>query len=138
MSIPATTDSADAADGLAFQLNAGVDAPVAARRAIVAGDGNLPSAVREDVLLLVTELVSNAVRHSGVGPDGPLEVELQCWRQRVRVEVVDPGTDPTQIRPGRATDDAGGFGLVLVDRIAARWGVRRGPSRTCVWFEIEF
>jgi anti-sigma regulatory factor (Ser/Thr protein kinase) len=139
MSISSTgTRDAGSGDGFAFQLNGGSQAGIAARRAVVAGDSDLPGAVREDVLLLVTELVSNAVRHAGVGADGTLEVELRRWPQRVRVEVVDPGTDFRRIPPRSSTDVPGGWGLVLVDRIAARWGVGRGPSRTCVWFEVEF
>jgi anti-sigma regulatory factor (Ser/Thr protein kinase) len=128
----------DLLDRFAFELDGGVEAPVAARRAVVAGDGRLPTAVREDVLLLVTELVTNAVRHAGVGPGGSLQVELRRWAQRVRVEVVDPGTEFTRVRPRLSRDDPGGWGLVLVDRIAARWGVGRGPAYTRVWFEIEF
>jgi anti-sigma regulatory factor (Ser/Thr protein kinase) len=104
---------------------------------VVAGNGHLPAAVRDDVLLLVTELV-NAVRHAGVAPDGSLQVELRRWPQRVRVEVVDPGADSTPVRSRLSGDDPGGWGLVLVDRIASRWGVGHGPSFTRVWFEIEF
>jgi anti-sigma regulatory factor (Ser/Thr protein kinase) len=121
-----------------FQVNGGVAACAEARRAVVAGDGDLPSAVREDVLLLVTELVTNAVQHGGVGSEGCLEVELRLWPQRVRVEVLDPGTEFMRVRPRVGRDDPGGWGLVLVDRIAARWGVGRGSSFTRVWFEIEF
>jgi anti-sigma regulatory factor (Ser/Thr protein kinase) len=105
---------------------------------VVASDGQLPTVVREDVLLLVTELVTNAVRHADVGPDESLQVELRLWPQRVRVDVVDRGTDFTGVRPRMSRDDSGGWGLLLVDRIAARWGVGRGPSFTRVWFEIEF
>jgi signal transduction histidine kinase len=122
----------------AFELNGGLEAAAAARQAVVAGDGRLPGAVRDDVLLLVSELVTNAVRHAGVGPDGSLRVELWLWPQLVRVEVVDPGTDVTPARRRLSPDDPGGWGLGLVDRIAARWGIGRGPSFTRVWFELEF
>jgi anti-sigma regulatory factor (Ser/Thr protein kinase) len=97
--------------------------------------------VREDVLLLVTELVTNAVRHAGVGTDGSLRVLFRRWPQRVRVDVTDPGIDFARVRPrsiGSIADGAGGWGLGLVDRIAARWGVGHGMSGTCVWFEVEF
>jgi anti-sigma regulatory factor (Ser/Thr protein kinase) len=130
--------TAEPLDSFAFELRGGVEACAAARRAVVATDGNLPTAVREDVLLLVTELVANAVRHAGVGPDGSIQVALRRWLQHVRVEVVDPGSDDGGPRRRVNGDDAGGWGLVLVDLIAARWGVGRGPARTCVWFEIEF
>jgi anti-sigma regulatory factor (Ser/Thr protein kinase) len=125
-------------DRFGFELSGGLEAAAAARRAVVAGDGRLPTAVREDVLLLVTELVTNSVRHAGVGPEEAIQVEVVCWPQRVRVEVVDPGTELTPVRPRLSTDTAGGWGLVLVDRIAARWGVGRGPAFTRVWFELEF
>jgi anti-sigma regulatory factor (Ser/Thr protein kinase) len=140
MSISSPWPSGPSAPGdrFAFQLNGGIDACVAARRAVIAGDGDLPTAVREDVLLLVTELVTNAVQHGGVGSEGRLEVELRLWPALVRVEVVDPGTEFMRVRPRLSREDPGGWGLVLVDRIAARWGVGRGPSFTRVWFEIEF
>ena len=134
----AGSESSPPVDGFAFELNGGAAAAVAARRAVVARDGKLPDSVREDVLLLVTELVTNAVRHAGVGPDGSFQVELQRWKQRVRVEVANPGTGPPLVSPRPDMSGPGGWGLVLVDRIATRWGVDKGSSRTCVWFEIEY
>jgi anti-sigma regulatory factor (Ser/Thr protein kinase) len=103
---------------------------------VAACDGDLPAAVRDDVLLLVTELVTNAVRHAGVGPDGLLRMEFRLWPQSVRVDVTDPGIDFARIRP--RSSGSGGWGLVLVDRIASDWGVGRRTSGTCVWFEVEF
>jgi anti-sigma regulatory factor (Ser/Thr protein kinase) len=78
------------------------------------------------------------VRHSGLRPDESVRVELRQWSHRVRVEVIDPGTQSTRIRPSAREDQAGGWGLFLVDRIAKSWGVGRSESGTCVWFEIEF
>jgi serine/threonine-protein kinase RsbW len=111
---------------------------VAARAAVAACDGQVPASVRSDVLLLVTELVANAVRHGGVGPDQSLLVELRRWPRRLRVEVVDPGGHFARVRPRSSADDSGGWGLVLVERIAERWGIGHGESGTCVWFEVEF
>ena len=105
---------------------------------MVARDGALPPDVREDVLLLVTELVTNAVRHAGVGPEDSLQVEVWRWARRVRVQVADPGPGITQRTPLNSLSDAGGWGLVLVDRIAARWGAQSGPSNNRVWFEIDY
>ena len=90
------------------------------------------------MLLLLTELVTNAVRHSGLRPDESVHVELHQWSQRVQVKVVDTGTHFTRIRPTATEDQSGGWGLFLVDRIASTWGVGRSASGTCVWFEIEF
>jgi anti-sigma regulatory factor (Ser/Thr protein kinase) len=119
-------------------VKGGYEAGAEARRALIAGDGELPVAVRADVLLLLTELVTNAVRHSGLRPDESVRVELHQWSRRVRVEVVDTGTQFTRIRPSAREDQSGGWGLFLVDRIANDWGVGRSASGTCVWFEIEF
>jgi anti-sigma regulatory factor (Ser/Thr protein kinase) len=126
------------ADGYAFQLTGGPEACMAARRTVAASAGRLPAAVRHDVLLLVTELVANAVRHAGVGPDQSLRIEVRQWPRRLRVGVVDPGGHFHQVRPRKDTDGPGGLGLVLVERIAARWGVGHGAPGTRVWFEIEF
>ena len=61
-------------DRIAFELHGGLEAAAAARRAIVAGNGQLPAAVRDDVLLLVTELVTNCRascrRWTGATPAG--------------------------------------------------------------------
>ena len=119
-------------------LNGGLEAGRAARRAVVAGEGELPPAVCDDVLLLVTELVTNAVRHADIGPDEALRVELRRWSTRVRVEVMHPGDEFTEERARRSRSGAGGWGLELIDQIAARWGVGRAGSGTCVWFELEF
>ena len=122
-----------------FQLDGGHDAGATARRAVVDGDGALPETVREDVLLLVTELVTNAVRHADVGPEQPLRVEVRRWARRVRVEVADPGAGFTPVRGTRMSrEQPGGWGLFLVDRIADRWGVMQAPPGNCVWFEIEY
>jgi len=123
-------------DGLSFQLTGGPDAPVAARRAVLAGERRMPEGVRDDVLLLVSELVTNAVRHAGVGPERSLHTEIRWGPGRVRVEVTDPSSDPTPIGARSDGDGSGGFGLFLVEQIADRWGVRRTPAGTSVWFEI--
>ena len=88
------------------------------------------------VELLVTELVSNSVKHGGAGPDHPVRLELVVSDQAMRVEVSDlgPGFRPTP-QPTPAPDGTGGWGLIMVDRSASRWGVRHGGR--CVWFELE-
>ena len=117
-------------------LRSGVEASSHARRAIAANGLALPPAVQDDVWLLVTELVTNAVLHGGTADDRPIKVALQQDADRVRVEVVDPGTDFEQPAEPTAGDTTGGWGLFLVDRIAEQWGVRPAPTGTCVWFEM--
>jgi anti-sigma regulatory factor (Ser/Thr protein kinase) len=137
MLISSSERPSSATGGFGFLLDGGREAGGEARRALVAGDGKLPAAARADVLLLVTELVTNAVRHGGVDPEQSLRVVVWQGPRRVRVEVVDPGTRFTRPRPGPNRDESGGWGLFLVDRIADSWGVARAVGGTCVWFEIE-
>ena len=75
------------------------------------------------VELLVSELVTNSVQHGGAGPDHPVRLELVVSDQAVRVEVSDlgPGFIPTP-QPTPTTDRIGGWGLIMVDRSADRWG----------------
>jgi two-component sensor histidine kinase len=108
-----------------------------ARRALLAGNGALPSSVRDDVLLLVTELVTNAVRHANAGPDAMVRVELQRASDFVKVTVSDEGAGFTAEAP-LERDQADGWGLALVDRIADRWAVTPTASGTCAWFELRY
>src|SRR3954453_1109328 len=106
------------AETLVLELASGPMAGSGARRALLAGNGTLPSSVRDDVLLLVTELVTNAVRHSSAGPDGLVRVQLRRETGMVRVTVADGGTGFTADAPLERSDAEGGWGLALVDRIA--------------------
>jgi serine/threonine-protein kinase RsbW len=133
-SSPATTDPAEC---LAFELTAGPMAGPGARRALLAGNGALPSSVRDDVLLLVTELVTNAVCHAKAGPDAVVRVALRRGPDFLRVEVSDEGAGFTA-EPPRERGQADGWGLALVDRIADRWAVTPTASGTCAWFELRY
>ena len=90
---------------------------------------------RDDVGLLVTELATNAIRHSGAGPDARLHVRMYDRDHRLCVEVEDPGAGFDPAAPQPRAD--GGWGLQIVDRMAADWGIRPGPRPpTVVWFEL--
>jgi len=124
------------ATSLAFEVQAGPAAGPEARRAISAGNGWLADDMRGEVLLLVTELVTNAVRHGHAGSPRAVQVTVHGSPERVRVEVIDAGAgfDPVRPRPG---DEDGGWGLYLVERVADRWGVTPAAPGCCVWFELE-
>ena len=91
-----------------FLLNGGLDAGGAARRAVIAAEAELP-AVRDDVLLLVTELVTNAVRHAGVAPTDRCASSCGTgrggygWRSSTRAPV-----PPRSARVGWRTSRAAG------------------------------
>jgi len=93
--------------------------------------------MRPDLELLLTELVSNVVRHSGLGPEETMEVVVHIEPKHVRVEVRDAGTwIPAPQEPALQDERTGGFGLTLVDEIANRWGILEGGGTT-VWFELS-
>ncbi len=111
------------------------EAPSLARRAVTGWlDGHVDRRVLEDVTLLVSELVTNAVRHQA--SRGRIEMAIEVARGRVKVEVSDPGGGFSKPKVGEPPPDAlGGRGLLIVDRVASRWGVIEGrPTR--VWFEL--
>src|SRR3954470_15282986 len=120
---------------LQLTVGGGRDAPGRARTALRGLNGSL-SRLRQPVGLLVSELVTNAVRHGGAGPSNTVSVRLDSSPDRVRVEVKDegPGFEP---RVGRRIDPVeDGFGLTLVDQLADRWGVEVEAGGR-VWFGID-
>lgn len=89
-------------------------------------------AVLDDVKLLVSELVTNAVVHAG----SEVQVAVRLLGDAVRIEVVDrsPGTS---LRPSQPTEDAeSGRGLLLVETMASSWGVEPLEHGKAVWFEV--
>jgi serine/threonine-protein kinase RsbW len=91
--------------------------------------------VRDSLALLLSEMVNNAVQHGGADEDERIQVRLSWPSQRLRVEVVDPGTNRRESIE-RVTRE-GGWGLVLVDSIADRWGLESVPEGGSVaWFEL--
>jgi anti-sigma regulatory factor (Ser/Thr protein kinase) len=119
---------------LSLRLNPGPEAVPAARKALDGLNGLLERPIWEDLRLLVTEVVTNGVRHGS--ERGPVTVDVVLGDQKVRVEVSDQGrgfTPPEAPMP--RTDGTGGWGLQLVDRVASSWGVKVDGA-TCVWFEL--
>jgi serine phosphatase RsbU (regulator of sigma subunit)/anti-sigma regulatory factor (Ser/Thr protein kinase) len=126
----------DAERLLRLTLPGGTQAPREARTALRAAlAGRVDGTLCSDLLLIVSELATNAVRHGGATtPEQTLEVHLALVDGGVRLEVVDPGPgfDPG----GHGPRHDGGYGLHLLGRVAARWGVA-GSSPTTVWAELR-
>jgi anti-sigma regulatory factor (Ser/Thr protein kinase) len=121
------------------EVPGGPQAPSQARRALQDElKGRVPDALLDDAGLLVSELVTNSVRHGRAGADAVVGLRLGLDRDRVRVEVSDagPGFDPTSVEG--AGDDAGGYGLFLVTQLADAWGVVPDEAPTQVWFELRY
>ena len=92
--------------------------------------------VLEDATLLVSELVTNAVRHAPRAGVPEIELRLKLDPERIRVVVSDPGTGFVAEPRLPTASESSGWGLYLVDRIADRWGVIT-KDRSEVWFEID-
>ncbi|WP_416223342.1 ATP-binding protein [Streptomyces hygroscopicus] len=87
----------------------------------------------EDAVLLVSELVGNAVRHTGARVFG---LRLRRRRGWIRVEVRDPSRGLPCLIPVQELD-LSGRGLFLVDKLADRWGVDLLPRGKTTWFEMR-
>ena len=84
--------------------------------------------------LLVSELVTNALRHA-TGPIGVCLVRPAGLGDVLLVEVSDPLPDPPRERAPRPEDESG-RGLQLVANSSRRWGTRPGAAGKTVWFEL--
>lgn len=118
-----------------FSVGGGPQVAADARSAIESLRPRLGEALTGDLMLLVSELVTNSYRHSGASREA-IGVEVAIAPDRVRCEVTDEG-DGFRAEPVPADQRGkGGWGLYIVDRLSDRWGVFAGPP-TRVWFEIR-
>jgi serine/threonine-protein kinase RsbW len=127
-------DIADDIDGnrLCRRYAAEPEAPPAARRALGVFADRLDFRQLEVLQLLVTELMTNAVRHGSGGASGTVELDVTVSDDTVTAQVSDDGEG--FVRGSRGPGPSGGWGLVLVESLATRWGIERNPTR--VWVEI--
>ena len=96
------------------------------------GETEEQTAVAEDVLLLVSELVTNACLHAG----GPTGLTLRGTARSVRVEVSDAGDGTPVPRVPHVPGRPGGHGLHIVERLASAWGTARQDDGKTVWLEV--
>lgn len=95
----------------------------------------LPPRTIADAVLLVSELVTNAVRHGALEDGDSICVQAEREDDLLRVEVRDPG--PGWHGSAGQRQEEGGLGLVVVDALARRWGTERAAGETRVWFELD-
>jgi anti-sigma regulatory factor (Ser/Thr protein kinase) len=120
------------------RFSGGVTAARCARRAVREELSDaLPQPMLADVELIVSELATNSVRHAGCDDADELAMEAEVQPDRVRVRLFDTGKgfEPQTPEPP-SSGTAGGYGLVLLDRLSDRWGVQR-ENGFAVWFEVQ-
>jgi anti-sigma regulatory factor (Ser/Thr protein kinase) len=123
---------------MSFQITVAADpsAPAMVRRALGrwlstrATDGLL-----SDAPLVVSELVTNSLRHATLPEATSVRVSAALAGGSLRIEVEDAGTGAGPVRRSANGNRGGGFGLNIVDALAARWGVERDGG-TLVWVEL--
>ena len=112
------------------------DSAAEARRALGEFAGRLPPDRLEDARLLVSELVTNAIRHAGLGDDQVIRLTVSALEHGLRIEVCDPGRGFRLTEPEPDPARPSGWGLYLVSELSDRWGVDRS-AETRVWFELD-
>ena len=106
-----------------------------ARRALDPLEERVGAPMLEDMRLLVTELVTNSVRHADAASGEPVQVEVSVAGDHVFVSVEDGGSGfKPKPRSAHSPRDSG-WGLHLVERLSSRWGVSN-QGRTRVWLEL--
>jgi anti-sigma regulatory factor (Ser/Thr protein kinase) len=120
-------------DGISLRLHGGPEAAARARRALSQLRADIDPPLMETLRLLVTELVSNSVRHA---QSESVVLKIVVGRSAVLTEVTDegPGFDPAKTEKPESNES--GWGLFLVERLAHRWGVAQEDNTTRVWFEL--
>src|SRR4051794_15161752 len=121
---------------LHMRMKPGPEAVGEGRHALDRLEGGIDEDQLNELRLLVTELLTNSVRH-GAPRDTWITLDVEIYTNSVRVVVTDPGPGFKPAREPRPHPDRpGGWGLCLVDRLSDRWGVDK-DDRTAVWFEVD-
>jgi anti-sigma regulatory factor (Ser/Thr protein kinase) len=121
---------------LSVELPRSPEAPFLARRALAELADEVDPSVLPDVRLLVSELITNSVKHGWVGGLSEVRLDVVATRWLIRVEVHDNGPGFEPVARTSASPLNSHWGLYLVEELADRWQVVSG-AQTLVWFEID-
>jgi integral membrane sensor domain MASE1/anti-sigma regulatory factor (Ser/Thr protein kinase) len=122
---------------LAIELEPSPDSPADARKALSPFVDALATRDYSDLRLLVSELVTNSVRHARLQPGELIRLRVELSDRVLRVEVGDPGEGFAASIPEPVPGEPGGWGLFLTEQLADRWGIDRAAGWTTVWVERD-
>jgi anti-sigma regulatory factor (Ser/Thr protein kinase) len=123
-----------AEDALRFCVRCDEFAPKAVREVVARLSGL--DWVAGDAMLVASELVTNAVRHSLCSEHELLTICIS-FDGRVRITVRDPGTAGREAKIADRSVELGGHGLKVVEQLSRRWGTEREPNGYRVWAELD-
>ncbi len=129
-------------DCIDLRLPCELTVPGRARAEIrAAARGRLTEAESATAVLLTSELVTNAVIHPQQRAHATIGLRITSSANSLFVEVWDGGSGFDLAASPLPKQEVGGNGLLLVERLARRWGTKRKADgqqqRFCVWFELE-
>jgi anti-sigma regulatory factor (Ser/Thr protein kinase) len=122
---------------MSIHVPGGAGAPGRARRLVGPQLGHVLPSTASDAVLIVSELVTNSVRHAHVGVDKVVVVDVSTSEKHLRIAVTDPGSElEPRLLPGEF-NGLGGHGLRLVEQLSEAWGVSHDTSgATQVWCDL--
>jgi anti-sigma regulatory factor (Ser/Thr protein kinase) len=115
-------------------LSARAEAVAEARREVVSLP--IPQTAREQLALVVSELVTNAVLHAGSAPGDTVRLQIRVRSGRARIEIGDGGLGFDAPTGAPAPLPSDGQGLTIVAALSEQWGVVREPGGCTVWSEL--
>jgi two-component sensor histidine kinase len=108
----------------------------ARRWAMKVASGRLAPEQADNLRLVMSEVVTNALLHGA--PGERIDLAVTPKEQFLCVQVSDDGPGLAPRPRATAPEDQGGFGLFFVEQLTRRWGVTRENRRTRVWFELDY
>ena len=96
----------------------------------------VPPEDREDAMLVLSELVSNSVKHAAPLPSGQIMVRWQVTPDLLHIEITDGGAGTRPLASVPILSALGGRGLDIVRTVARQWGVTEDQDTVTVWAEV--
>ena len=90
----------------------------------------------DDLRLVVSELVTNSVRHANLGAEDRITLRVDAGPSVIRVEIHDRGPGFEAVATPASMYQESGWGLYLIEQISERWGVSSDAGGTTVWLEL--